>query len=83
MGSADSVTRFTLDALHSRMTMELTVTGMSCGHCEQTVEDALGDVVGVTAASADNEADRVTVEGDANRDALVAAVEDAGYDASA
>ena len=65
------------------MTMELTVTGMSCGHCEQTVEDALGDVDGVTSASADNESDRVTVEGDADASALVAAVEDAGYDASA
>jgi len=65
------------------MTIELTVTGMSCGHCEQTVEEALGDVDGVTSASADNESDRATVEGDANPDALVAAVEDAGYDASA
>jgi copper chaperone len=65
------------------MTMELTVTGMSCGHCEETVEDALGDVDGVTAASADNETDSVTVEGDANPDALVAAVQDAGYDANA
>jgi copper chaperone len=65
------------------MTMELTVTGMSCGHCEETVEDALDDVDGVTAASADNESDRVTVEGDAETSALVAAVEDAGYDASA
>lgn len=65
------------------MTMELTVTGMSCGHCEETVEDALGDVDGVTAATADNETDVVTVEGDADANALVAAVEDAGYDASA
>jgi copper chaperone CopZ len=65
------------------MTMELTVTGMSCGHCEETVEDALGDVDGVTAVTADNELDRVTVEGDADPDALVAVVEDAGYDATA
>jgi copper chaperone len=65
------------------MTTDLTVTGMSCGHCEQTVEDALADVDGVTDASADNETDSVTVEGDANSDALVAAVENAGYDASA
>ncbi|WP_323675710.1 heavy metal-associated domain-containing protein [Halorubellus sp. PRR65] len=65
------------------MTTDLTVTGMSCEHCEQTVEDALADVDGVTDASADNEADTVTVEGDADVDALVAAVEDAGYDATA
>jgi len=65
------------------MTTELTVTGMSCGHCEETVEDALDAVDGVTDATPDNEADRVIVEGDADPDALVAAVEDAGYDASA
>ncbi|WP_227133758.1 heavy-metal-associated domain-containing protein [Halorubellus salinus] len=65
------------------MTTELTVTGMSCGHCEESVEDALAEVEGVTDASADNETDTVTVDGDADVDALVAAVEDAGYDASA
>ena len=65
------------------MTTELTVTGMSCGHCEGTVEDALAAIEGVTDASADNESDTVTVHGDEDVDALVAAVEDAGYDASA
>jgi copper chaperone CopZ len=65
------------------MPTELTVTGMSCGHCEGTVEDAVSDVDGVTAVSADNESDSVSVEGDADVDALVAAVEAAGYDASA
>lgn len=65
------------------MTRTLTVTGMSCGHCEQTVEDALGEVAGVESVSADNEADTVTVEGDADLDDLVAAIEDAGYEASA
>jgi len=65
------------------MSTELTVTGMSCEHCEETVEDALSEVDGVTGVAADNEADAVTVEGDAAHDALVAAVEDAGYDADA
>ncbi|QDX39565.1 heavy-metal-associated domain-containing protein [Salarchaeum sp. JOR-1] len=61
----------------------LTVSGMTCGHCEQKVEDALSGVEGVTEASADRELGTATVEGDADTDALVAAVEDAGYDASA
>lgn len=61
----------------------ITVTGMSCGHCEQTVEEALEGVEGVTAAEADNETDTASVTGDADVDALVAAVADAGYDASA
>ena len=65
------------------MSTELTVTGMSCEHCEETVEDALGEVDGVTGVAADNEANAVIVEGDAAHDALVAAVEDAGYDADA
>lgn len=65
------------------MSTTITVTGMSCGHCEQTVEDALHEVAGVTDATADNEADTVTVEGDADTDSLVAAVEEAGYEASA
>ncbi|WP_247731002.1 CopZ family metallochaperone [Halovivax limisalsi] len=65
------------------MARTLTVDGMSCEHCEQTVEEALEDVPGVRAASADHEADSATVEGDADDAALVDAVSDAGYDASA
>lgn len=65
------------------MTTTISVEGMSCGHCEQTVEDALGDVAGVESADADHESDVVTVEGDADVPALVDAVAEAGYDASA
>ncbi|MFC3957780.1 heavy-metal-associated domain-containing protein [Halovivax cerinus] len=64
------------------MAERITVDGMSCGHCEQTVEDALEDVDGVTTASADHESGAATVEGSADTDALVEAVADAGYDAS-
>ncbi|WP_416839981.1 heavy-metal-associated domain-containing protein [Haloferax sp. DFSO52] len=65
------------------MSTTITVTGMTCEHCEGRVEDALTGVSGVTDANADREADSATVEGDADIDALVAAVEDVGYDASA
>ncbi|GAB3686721.1 heavy-metal-associated domain-containing protein [Salinarchaeum chitinilyticum] len=65
------------------MSRTLTVEGMSCGHCEQSVEDALESVAGVDDATADREAEQATVEGDADPDALVAAIEDAGYEASA
>jgi copper chaperone CopZ len=65
------------------MDRELTVTGMSCGGCEQAVEDALESVDGVTDATADRESDTATVEGDADTAALVRAVEDAGYEAAA
>lgn len=65
------------------MTRTLTVEGMSCDHCEQTVEEALEGVEGVDDATADRDAERATVEGDAATDDLVAAVEDVGYQASA
>ncbi|NHN41168.1 heavy-metal-associated domain-containing protein [Halorubellus sp. JP-L1] len=65
------------------MSTTITVTGMSCEHCEETVADALADVEGVASVDVDREAESATVDGDADPNALVAAVEDAGYDASA
>jgi copper chaperone len=56
-----------------------TVTGMSCGGCEQTVEDAVSALAGVEAVTADNEADAVTIEGDVDDGAARQAIEDAGY----
>ncbi|MDS0301318.1 heavy-metal-associated domain-containing protein [Halogeometricum sp. S1BR25-6] len=65
------------------MTTTITVEGMTCEHCEQTVEDALRDVDGVTDATADREAESANVDGDADIDTLVEAVKDAGYSAHA
>ena len=65
------------------MMTTLTVEGMSCEHCEQSVAEALSDVEGVTEVSVDREGESATVDGDADEDALVAAVEDAGYTAQA
>lgn len=65
------------------MATMIQVDGMNCGHCEQSVADALEDLSGVSAASADHEAGTATIEGDADTDDLVAVVEDAGYNASA
>lgn len=65
------------------MSQQITVDGMSCDHCEQTVEEALEALDGVTAATADQESGSATIEGSADPEALVSAVEDAGYDASA
>lgn len=65
------------------MSTIITVEGMSCGHCEQTVEEAIRSVSGVTDASADREAEQVNVDGTADVTALVQAVEDAGYTAHA
>jgi copper chaperone CopZ len=61
----------------------ITVEGMSCAGCEESVEEALRDVSGVTDAEADRDAEQATVDGDADPADLVSAVESAGYSASA
>lgn len=65
------------------MSTTITVEGMTCEHCEQTVEEALEGVNGVRDASADRESERASVNGDADITTLVQAVEDAGYSAHA
>ena len=64
------------------MSQTLTVEGMSCGGCEQRVRDALTAVSGVTAVSVDHSTDSATVEGSTDVTVLVAAVENARYDAA-
>lgn len=64
------------------MTTKLRVTGMSCAGCESNVEDALSAVPGVVSVDVVRETDAVTVEGEADPDDLVAAVEGAGYEAA-
>ena len=67
--------------------IELTVRGMTCGHCEMRVNKALGAIEGVAKAEASHEKAQavVTLEPKAavNVAALVAAVEAAGYEAEA
>ncbi|QLC34885.1 heavy-metal-associated domain-containing protein (plasmid) [Halarchaeum sp. CBA1220] len=64
------------------MSETYTVTGMSCEHCEQSVEDAVGALDGVESAAADNEADTLVVEGTPDADAVADAVSEAGYELS-
>lgn len=65
------------------MTQTISVRGMTCEHCEQTVEDALEALDGISSATADESADSVTIEGNAEREALRDAVEGAGYEFAA
>jgi len=65
------------------MSQTITVEGMSCGHCEESVTEALEGVDGVESATADRERSSATIEGVADASALVEAVREAGYDASA
>lgn len=64
-------------------TTTISVEGMTCGHCEQNVEDAFLEVSGVTDAVADRDDGGARVDGDADVAELVQAVEDTGYSASA
>lgn len=60
--------------------VELKVTGMTCGHCENAVNKALAVLPGVTrVVKVSRNEERVVVEGDADVQALVAAIEEEGY----
>lgn len=61
----------------------LDIEGMTCGHCQAAVKKALEKVAGVRAADVDLAAGRATVEGTPDLAALIAAVEDEGYQAKA
>ena len=62
-------------------TLTFTVPGMTCGHCETAVKNEVGHVPGVTAVLVDLDTKDVTVTGDElDRDAIVAAIDEAGYD---
>ena len=71
----------TTDAAVSERTV-LTVEGMTCGSCVNTVTRALSRVPGVTHVDVDRSSGTAVVDGDARPEALVAAVEKAGYTAS-
>jgi len=64
-------------------TMTISVPEIHCDHCKHSIEGALAPLPGVTSARVDIPARTVTVEVDetvTNREQLVAAIEDQGYD---
>lgn len=63
------------------MTTELTITGMSCGHCVKAVEGALKGIPGVQDVQVDLEGGKATVQGEADAQAMIAAVVEEGYSA--
>ena len=61
----------------------LEVKGMTCGHCEKTVEQGLQEIPGVRRAKADHTQDRVKVffKGDApDLEAIREKIVDLGYE---
>ena len=61
---------------------QYTVTGMSCAACSARVEKAVSHVPGVTSCSVSLLTHSMGVEGNANPQAVIAAVQAAGYGAS-
>ena len=58
------------------------ITGMSCAACQAHVEKAVGKVPGVESVSVSLLTNSMGVEGSASSEAIVKAVEDAGYGAA-
>lgn len=61
---------------------QYTVTGMSCAACQARVEKAVSKLPGVTACSVSLLTNSMGVEGDVAEEAVIKAVEDAGYGAA-
>lgn len=65
-------------------TNEFQVTGMTCGHCEMAVRGEVSKVAGVADVAVSAQTGRLTVTGDSAIDveAVLAAVDEAGYSAA-
>lgn len=60
---------------------ELKIDGMTCGHCQRAVEQALARVAGVAEVKVDLQRGTASVSGSANSGTLVTAVQEEGYEA--
>lgn len=61
--------------------LTFSVPGMTCGHCEAAVKGEVGKVAGVAAVNVDLDTKIVTVDGsELDREAIVAAIDEAGFE---
>ena len=60
---------------------EYQVTGMTCGHCEMSVREEVGEIAGVQDVQVSAQTGKliVTSESEIDDTAILAAVEEAGY----
>ena len=67
----------------SATTTEFQVTGMTCGHCEMSVREEVGEITGVQAVEVSHETGRLSVSAAQGVEdaAVLAAVSEAGYSA--
>lgn len=64
-------------------TTQFQVTGMTCGHCEMSVREEVQEVAGVTGVEVSHHSGQLTVTSTepVEETAVLAAVEEAGYQA--
>lgn len=63
--------------------MKYSVSGMGCAACQARVEKAVSELDGVTEVAVSLLTNSMNVEGSVSPDAVIKAVEDAGYGCSA
>ena len=59
--------------------LEMSVTGMTCGHCVRAVSEAVSHLPGVVGVAVDLEGERVRVHGLPDPAAVRCAIEEEGY----
>jgi len=64
-------------------TITYNVPDISCEHCKQAIEGEVSQLQGVAAVDVDIEAKTVTVTGELDERAIVAAIDEAGYEVAA
>ena len=65
------------------MTLQLTVTGMTCGHCEKAVTRAIQTLDPQAQVQIQRDQNLVKVQTSATQAAVVAAIEEEGYQVAA
>ncbi|EGP54507.1 heavy metal translocating P-type ATPase [Agrobacterium tumefaciens F2] len=68
-------------AAQAAASLEVAIEGMTCASCVGRVEKALKAVPGVTSAVVNLATEKATIQGTADTAAVIAAIENAGYDA--
>ena len=64
--------------------IEITIEGMTCGHCAMSVTNEIATLEGVASVNVDHQAGKAHVEAQGvSEEQLSAAVEEAGYQAMA
>jgi copper chaperone len=66
--------------MSTETTRTYSVPGVSCDHCREAITNEVAKVDGVAAVDVDLEAKTVTVAGDVDDAAVVAAIDEAGYE---